>query len=117
MQTNDVATLLGITISDDQQTAYQAKLDAAIDYAKNYCNNDFMVSTTVDNGDGTTTTTSTEIIPNGAQMGIAWLVKSMTEQPNVQSQSLGDMQKQFFQDATFIAAMNYLRPYRKAKFF
>jgi hypothetical protein len=108
----DVENLLGITILAEQTTIYEARLSAAIDQAKQYCNNDFMVTTTAEDG----TETTVETIPPGAQMGIALMVQAMGEKQNVASQSLGDMSKSFFQDGTKSAALNYLKPYRKAGF-
>jgi hypothetical protein len=104
MDVSDVQSLLGITISEDQQTMYEARLGAAIDQAKAYCNNEFL------DADGN------ESIPPGAQMGIALMVKAMGENQNVASQSLGDMSKSFFANGTFNAAATYLKPYRKMKF-
>ena len=108
MQLTDLTNLLGITIATEQEPAYIARLSAAIDQAKTYCNNQFLVTAE----DGTTS----EVIPPGAQMGIALMVKAMGENQNVQSQSLGDMSKSFFQNGTFNAAAPYLKPYRKVKF-
>ena len=104
MDVSDIQNLLGITITEDQQSVYGARLAAAIDQAKSYCNNDFL------DVDGN------EAIPPGAQMGIALMVKAMGENQNVASQSLGDMSKSFFANGTFNAAATYLKPYRKVKF-
>ena len=104
MQLNDLKNLLGIEIAAEQTAIYTARLAAAIDQAKTYCNNPFL------DVDGN------EAIPTGAQMGIALLVQAMGEKQNVASQSLGDMSKSFFQDGTKSAAKGYLKPYRKAGF-
>lgn len=106
MQLSDVTNLVDIVIPDDPeaQKKYKARLAAAIDQAKVYCNRSFEV-------DGILT------IPEGAQMGIALMVKGMGENnQNVQSQRLGDMSKSFFQNGTFSAAKSYLKPYRKVGF-
>jgi hypothetical protein len=104
MQLNDLKNLLGIAIATDQEPIFEARLAAAVDQAKQYTNNPFV------DIDGN------EIIPAGAQMGIALMVQAMGEKQNVSGQSLGDMSKSFFQNGTFNAANPYLRPYRKAKF-
>jgi hypothetical protein len=100
----DVEKLLGITVTEAQKPMYEARLEVAIDQASAYCKNDFK------NDLGVVT------IPTGAKMGIALMVKDMGEQKNVQSQSLGDMAKSFFQNGTSNAAMQFLKPYRKASF-
>ena len=104
MQLVDVENLLGIQIVAEQTAIFTARLSAAIDQAKTYCNNDFLDDFGVEN------------IPTGAQMGIALIVQSMGEKQNVASQTLGDMSKSFFQGGTNAAAMKYLKPYRKAGF-
>jgi hypothetical protein len=109
MQLSDIESLLGIQIATDQTAVFAARLAAAIDQAKQYCNNDFMVL----DADGVT---EKEEIPPGAQMGVALMVQAMGEKQNVQSQSLGDMSKSFFQGGTMSAAQTYLKPYRKASF-
>lgn len=104
MQLSDVINLTGITVSAAQKPMYEARLVAAIDQAKQYCNNQFL------DVDGK------ESIPGGAQMGIAMMVKALGEQQNVASQSLGDMSKSFFQNGTYAAAMPYLKAYRRSGF-
>lgn len=89
-----------LKISDNSQDEFLTiALEDAIDYAKSWCNNQFA-----------------EGIPSGAKKGIALIVKSMGENGNVASQSLGDMSKSFFQGATMDEALKYLRPYKKVKF-
>lgn len=101
----DVENLAGITIPKEQEAAYEARLAAAIDQAKEYCKNPF------EDQDGK------QSIPAGAQMGIALMVKAMGEKnQNVASQSLGDMSKSFFQNGTYDAAIKYLKPYRRARY-
>jgi hypothetical protein len=109
MQLADLTNLLDIAIPAEKEGVYNARLSAAIDQAKAYCNNDFQVL----QSDGVT---YAEEIPLGAQMGIALIVQAMGEKQNVASQSLGDMSKSFFANGTFNAAATYLKPYRKAKF-
>lgn len=100
MRIDELEELLGITIqATPQEALYEARLAASVDYVKTYCRNDFLDS------DGY------ESIPKGAQMGIALLVKSMSENSNVSSQSLGDMSKSFFEGATGREAKLYLKPY------
>lgn len=89
-----------LKISDTSQDAFLAvALEDAIDYAKSYCNNEFK--------DG---------IPSAAKKGIALIVKSMNENGNVASQSLGDMSKSFFQGATMEEAHKYFKPFKRLRF-
>jgi hypothetical protein len=105
MLLTDLEALLEITITEGQKKAYEKRLAAAIDLAKKECNNNF----------------EDELgqlkIPEGAQMGVALIVKAMGEKNNnVASQGLGDMSKSFFEGGTYRAALGYLRSYRKVKF-
>lgn len=94
-----------LKITDTSQDPFlQVALEDAIDYAKNYCNNSFLNA----NGE--------EELPGAVKKGVALIVKSMGENSNVASQSLGDMSKSFFQGATMNEAHNYFRPYRKLRF-
>jgi hypothetical protein len=95
----------GVTVPDGQDQVYQARLDAAINQAQEYCKRDFKDDEGVLD------------IPPGAKIGIALIVKSMTETQNVQSQSLGDMAKSFFEGGTYKSALLYLKPFRKMKVF
>lgn len=105
MQLVDVDNLLNTSyVGATNEAVFEARLDAAKDQAKTYCNRSF-----VDDA-------GNEAIPKGAQMGIALIVKAMGENQNVQSQSLGDMSKSFFEGATYRSALGYLKPYRKASF-
>lgn len=103
MLLTDLELCLDIKIAPDKVATYQKKLDAAIEEAQTYCNNLFLD----ENG--------ALKIPAGAQMGIALLVKGSFEQHNVQSQSLGDMSKSFFQGGTATVGYNKLNAYRKGK--
>ena len=145
MAISDLENLLGVTITGTtQQPQYEAQLTAAKNMAVEACNNPFTSNKQQTNPDGSLSYDSNgdpiyvqatkpngtliydecnnpvyvqvEDIPTGAQMGIAWMVKAMRENPNVSSQTLGDMSKSFFQGATYKAALKMLRPYRKAKF-
>lgn len=89
-----------LKVTDTSQDEFlSVALQDAIDYVKTYCNNNF--------ADG---------IPGGVKKGIALIVKSMNENNNVASQSLGDMSKSFYQGATMNEAHSYFKPYRKARF-
>lgn len=89
-----------LKITDDSQDEFLAvALEDAIDYVKTWCNNPF--------SDG---------FPGGVKKAITLIVKSMNENGNVSSQSLGDMSKSFFEGATMNEAYKYLRPYKKVKF-
>lgn len=105
MQLSDLETALGITIvGTPQEARYQFLLDAAIDHVKRDCNNSFLDA----NGN--------LALPGGVKIGVATLVKAMTENPAVSSQSLGDMSKSFFEGGTYKAARRYWKPYRKVGF-
>lgn len=90
---------LGIPLEDtsrDEQLS--VLLTRAIDFAKTYCRNDF--------ADG---------LPEGVKAGVSLLVKARIE-GNVQSQTLGDMNKTFFPSTAFEDAKKYFKPYKKARF-
>lgn len=101
MQLSDVEKLLGITVvGTDQEATYQTRLDDAIDFVKEYCRNDFKDA----NGN--------EVIPKGAQMGVALLVKAMGDNPGVSYKLLvGVGSTTFFEGATGREAKRYLKPY------
>jgi hypothetical protein len=89
-----------LKISDTSQDAFlTVALEDAIDYAKSYCNNPFV--------DG---------LPPTVKKGVALIVKSMGENSNVSSQSLGDMSKSFFEGGTMNEAHRYFNPFRRVKF-
>ncbi|KHD86370.1 hypothetical protein NG54_03380 [Heyndrickxia ginsengihumi] len=98
MDLEELKRRLGIT-DNSQDGVLAERLEDAIDYAKTWCNNPF--------ADG---------IPSGAKRGITLIVKSMGENSNVASQTLGDMSKTFYQDGTINEAHRYLRPYKKVRF-
>lgn len=105
MDLAELKTRLKIPLSDTSQDEFlQESLEDAIDYVKEYCNNPFH------NEKGE------EVIPGAVKKGVALLVKSMSENPNVASQSLGDMSKSFFKGATMEEAHRYFKPYRRLKF-
>lgn len=104
MQLSNLENLLGIKIAAEQTEMYTERLEAAIDEAKAYTNNNFLDKDGIEN------------IPAGAKMGIALLVKGMGEGQNVSSQSLGDMSKSFFEGGTAKAGYKKLKPYRKVGF-
>ena len=72
----------------------------AIEHANKFCNQIFV--------DGS--------LPFDVEVAVDLMVKAMKENPAVASQSLGDMSKSFFQNGTYSAATQYLKPYRKAGF-
>ncbi len=105
MQLSDLEALLGVSVlGTSQEARYQAVLDAAIDHVKQDCQREFLD----ENGNLS--------LPAGVKMGVATLVKAMMENPGVQSQSLGDMSKSFFEGGTYKAARRYWKPYRKVGF-
>ncbi|QIQ61209.1 head completion protein [Bacillus phage vB_BcM_Sam46] len=103
MLLTDLEACLDIKIAPEKEATYKKRLAAAINEAITYCNNDFK------NAAGELD------IPDGAQMGIALLVKGSFEQHNVQSQSLGDMSKSFFQGGTATAGYTKLNAYKRGK--
>ncbi len=97
----DLAELkVRLKITDNTQDDFlMVALEDAIDYVKTYCNNPFQ-------GD----------LPPAVKKAVALIVKSMGENNNVASQTLGDMSKTFYEDGTLNEAHRYLRPYKKVKF-
>lgn len=55
-------------------------------------------------------------LPADIEMAIESLLKAVNES-NVASQRLGDMSKSFFQGQTYKSAVDYLKPYKKARYF
>jgi hypothetical protein len=104
MELQEIADLLGITIQESQTAMYSARLDSALDLINEDCGGRFA------DANGIIT------LPPGVKMGAALLVKSMSENPAVASQSLGDMSKSFFQGGTESAARKYWKRYIPAKF-
>jgi len=99
MKLEDLKPRLKISTADTSQDDYlKVALEDAIDYVKTYCNNAFE-----------------EGLPSGVKKATALIVKSMGEASNVQSQSLGDMEKSFFEGGTMNEAHRYLEPYRVKK--
>ncbi|MEB6549082.1 head-tail connector protein [Heyndrickxia sporothermodurans] len=89
-----------LKINDSSQDEkLEVDLEDAISYVQEYCHNDFK-----------------EGFPSTVKRAIALIVKSMNENSNVSSQSLGDMSKSFFEGATMKEAHRYLKSYRKARF-
>ncbi|MFD1206642.1 phage head-tail connector protein [Sporosarcina contaminans] len=76
-----------------------ADLEDAIDYAKEWCNNDFRKG-----------------LPPGVKRGIVKIIKAYGENPAVASQRLGDMSKSFFQGGTLQSAHADLRPWKRVRF-
>lgn len=76
-----------------------ADLEDAIDYAKEWCNNEFR--------DG---------LPPGVKRALVTIIKSYSESKNVQSQRLGDMSKSFFQGGSIQSAHSDMRPWKRVRF-
>ncbi|MCM3413526.1 phage head-tail connector protein [Metabacillus litoralis] len=99
MELNELKVRLKIPESDTSQDAsLKIDLEDAIDYVKTHCNNSFPGG-----------------FPSSVKRGIVLVVKSMRENNNVSSQSLGDMSKSFFEGATMKEAHKYLVQYRRAR--
>lgn len=91
---------LRLKISGNEQDDYlKVALEDAIDYVKKYCRNEFL-----------------EGLPSGVKQAVAKMVRSYQENSNVQSQSLGDMSKSFFEGGTTNEVHRLLKPYRKVRF-
>lgn len=100
MDLSELKVRLGTNVSDSSQDEILAvRLEDAIEYVKDYCNNQFVGG-----------------LPGGVKKAITLIVKAAGENSNVASQSLGDMSKSFFQGQTQKEAHDYLRPYRKVRF-
>ncbi len=109
MQLSDVDLLLGTSyVGSSDEPMYEAQLEAAKSQAKEYCNNDFLV----EQEDGT----YIEEYPKSVQMGVSMMVKSMSEDQNVASESLEGMSQSFFENGTFKSALVYFKPFRKVGF-
>lgn len=105
MQLSDLEALLGITIvGTPQEARYTALMAAAIDHVNDDCGGRF------------TQEYDSVLIPPGVQMGVALVVKSMTENQNVASQSLEGMSKSFFKGGTYDSARSYWKKYRRLVF-
>ncbi|MEK5070710.1 phage head-tail connector protein [Sporosarcina sp. FSL K6-1508] len=102
MDLDDLKVRMGIPL-DNVDPVRDAKLAAdledAIDYAKEWCNNQF------ENG-----------LPPGVKRAIVAIIKSYSESKNVQSQRLGDMSKSFFEGGSIVSAHGDLRPWKKVRF-
>lgn len=100
MTLDDLKKRLEIPLDDHSQDAkLEVDLEDAIDFVKEWCNNDFP--------DG---------LPGGVKRAIVTLIKSYSESKNVQSQRLGDMSKTFFEGGSLQSVYKELRPYKKVKF-
>ncbi len=105
MQLSDVDLMLGTSyVGSSDEPMYEAQLEAAKSQAKEYCNRDFL------NDDGI------EEYPKSVQMGVSMMVKSMSEDQNVASESLEGMSQSFFENGTFKSALVYFKPFRKVGF-
>ncbi|MEK4640323.1 head-tail connector protein [Bacillus sp. FSL W8-0519] len=98
MELDELKIRLKIT-GNEQDDYLKVALEDAIDYVKKYCRNEFL-----------------EGLPSGVKQAVAKMVRSYQENSNVQSQSLGDMSKSFFEGGTTNEVHRLLKPYRKVRF-
>jgi hypothetical protein len=105
LELSELKARLQIPSTDtSQDEILQIRLGDAIEYAVGYCRNPFL------NVDGALK------LPSPVKAGIAILVKSLGQNNNVQSQSLGDMSKSFFENGAMNEAHLYFKPFKKARF-
>ncbi|MGR6912352.1 head-tail connector protein [Bacillus sp. BSL6] len=98
MELDELKIRLKIT-GNEQDDYLKVALEDAIDYVIKYCRNEFL-----------------EGLPSGVKQAVAKMVRSYQENSNVQSQSLGDMSKSFFEGGTTNEVHRLLKPYRKVRF-
>lgn len=87
-----------------QDHTLQVALEDAIDAVQEHCNDRFIDSETNELN-----------LPNGVKRAVAKLVKAYRENGNIQSQSLGDMRKSFFEGGSLNEVIRLLKPYVKKK--
>lgn len=108
MKLDELKVRLKIPAEDTKQDAYlTVALEDAIEDVQKYCNDSF-----------TNPETDELKLPGGVKQAITKLVKAYQENSNVQSQSLGDMRKSFFEGGTMNEVIRLLKPYvrKKVKF-
>lgn len=105
MKLEELKVRLKIPADDDKQDVYlKVALEDAIEDVQKHCNDSFIDSNT------------NELrLPGGVKQAITKLVKAYQENSNVQSQSLGDMRKSFFEGGTMNEVTRLLNPYVKKR--
>jgi uncharacterized protein YukJ len=105
MKLDELKIRLKIPAQDSKQDEYlKVALEDAIEDVQKYCNDNFIDSETEELK-----------LPGGVKQAITKLVKAYQENSNVQSQSLGDMRKSFFEGGTMNEVSRLLKPYVKKK--
>ncbi|WP_281998674.1 head-tail connector protein [Priestia flexa] len=105
MKLDELKVRLKIPAEDTKQDAYlTVALEDAIEDVQKHCNDSFIDSETDELK-----------LPGGVKQAITKLVKAYQENSNVQSQSLGDMRKSFFEGGTMNEVTRLLKPYVKKK--
>lgn len=100
MELSELKLRLGIPESDTSKDALlQLQLEDAMEYIKDYCNNEFAGG-----------------LPGGVKKAIVLFVKTANENSNVASQSMDGLSRSFFAGQSQTEARDYLRPYRKVRF-
>lgn len=100
MTLDELKTRLNIPLDDiSQDEQLKIALADSIDYAKEWCNNDFRHG-----------------IPSGVKRALVTIVKSFSEDRTVQSQRLGDMAKSFYQGGSIKSAHEDMRPWKRVRF-
>ncbi|RYI25194.1 hypothetical protein EVU96_24835 [Bacillus infantis] len=99
MSLEELKLRLKMAKDDTSQDEYLTlTLEDVLDYIKVDCNQEFE-----------------EGLPSAVKMAAAKIIRSLQENSNVASQSLGDMSKSFFEGATMKEAKNLYRPFVKPK--
>lgn len=105
MTLEELQAILGITIvGTPQQERYELLLAGAIDEVQAYCNQTFED----ENGEVS--------LPPAIKVATANLTRAYTENPAVQSQRLGDMEKSFFEGGSMKAVFKTLKRFRRLVF-
>ncbi|MFQ6391353.1 head-tail connector protein [Priestia aryabhattai] len=105
MNLEELKIRLKIPADNTKQDDYlKVALEDAIEAVQDYCKDSFVDPDT------------NELkLPGGVKQAITKLVESYQEKGNVQSQSLGDMRKAFFEGGSLNVVTRLLKPYVKKK--
>lgn len=105
MNLEELKIRLKIPADNDKQDAYLGVvLEDAIEAVQDHCKDTF-----------TDPDTNELKLPGGVKQAITKLIEAYQEKSNVQSQSLGDMRKSFFEGGSLNVVTKLLKPYVKKK--
>lgn len=105
MKLEELKIRLKIPADNEKQDEYlKVVLEDAIEAVQDYCKDSFVDPDTDELK-----------LPGGVKQAITKLVESYQEKGNVQSQSLGDMRKAFFEGGSLNVVTRLLKPYVKKK--